>query len=113
MIESKNSVSNLVVENLFPLPLLNARVIARCEGKCLLIPRQHVRIEFEGEACFGIVFRLQMQIVQFINVSKKIRKRAASISCGSFTCLSFVNLPQIHFLPVDFILVKIEQVHCA
>lgn len=78
-----------LIEILFALPLGLADVIVWCECQRLFVPAEHVRVQFQREPGFRVVLGLRVQIEQLVNV------------------------PQIHFLAIDFRFVEIQQVHSA
>lgn len=78
-----------MIQPLLPQPLRLTSRIQRRERQTLPIPAQHIRIQFQRETRLRIILRLHMQSVQLVNV------------------------PQIHFLPIDLILVEIQQIHRA
>lgn len=66
--------TNLFVKILFAFPFLLADRVIWCKCQRLFAPAQHVRIQFQCESSFRVIFSLQMQIVQFVNVPVKYLK---------------------------------------
>lgn len=59
-----------MVQTLLAQPLGLAGGVVRRECQALLVPAQHVGIQFQRESSLSVVFRLQLQIVQLVYVSK-------------------------------------------
>lgn len=99
-------IAYLMIQLLLPLPLWLSRLfIVRSKREHLLIPTQHIRVQFQRVTSFDVVFSAHMQVMQFVNVSGK------GISVKYVLWVSAVNIPQIHLLPIYLILIEIEQVY--
>lgn len=78
-----------MIQSLLAQPLRLSSRIQRRKRQTLSIPAQHIRVQFQRKTRFGIVNRLHMQTVQFVNV------------------------PQIHLFAIDLRFVEIQQIHRA
>lgn len=62
-----------MIQLLLPLPLWLSRLfIVRSKREHLLIPTQHIRVQFQRVTSFDVVFSAHMQVMQFVNVPENV-----------------------------------------